>query len=116
MHELSIAMSIVEIASRQAKAASAHAVSRVDLDIGTMSGIEFESLEFALTMAVKDTLLEGTEFRINRIDPLCQCLSCNHLYTPDGVFSQCPECKAFDTELIKGKELQIKSLLVEQNE
>ena len=116
MHELSIAMSIVDIASRQARAASANAVSRVDLDIGTMSGIEFESLEFALTMAVRGTLLEGTEFRINRIEPLCQCLSCSHLFTPAGVFSVCPECNAHDTELIKGKELQIKSLLVEQNE
>ena len=60
MHELSIAMSIVDIATKQAKAASAEAVSRVELDIGTLSGIEFESLKFALTVAVEDTLLGGT--------------------------------------------------------
>ena len=116
MHELSIAINIVKIASTQAMAASAKSVSRVDLDIGAMSGIELDSLNRALSIAVRDTLLEGTEFSINRIEPLCQCLSCNHLFTPEKVFGHCPECESPETELIKGKELQIKSLLVEQNE
>ncbi len=116
MHELSIAMSIVDIAAKQAEAASARAVSRVELDIGALSGIEYESLEFALTVAVENTLLEGTEFKINRIEPLCQCLSCDNLYTPNGVFSHCPECQEQNIEIIKGKELQIKSLLIEQKE
>ncbi len=113
MHELSIAINIVKIASRQARAASAESVSRVDLDIGAMSGIEFDSLQNALSLAVKDTLLEGTEFSINRIEPLFQCLSCDNLYTPESVFGKCPECGSPETELIKGDELQIKSLIVE---
>ena len=116
MHELSIAINIVEIASKHADAASARAVSQVELDIGTMSGIEYESLEFALTLAVKDTLLEGAEFKINRIEALYQCPSCNKLYTPEGFFSVCPECHEENIDIIKGKELQIKSLLVEQKE
>jgi len=74
MHELSIAMSIVDIASRQAEAASAESVSQVELDIGTLSGIEYKSLEFALTVAVKDSKLEHTRFKINRIEPRCSCL------------------------------------------
>jgi len=57
MHELSIAMTIVDIASRKAEAASAKMVSQVELDIGTRSGIEFESLEFALSVAVKYSIL-----------------------------------------------------------
>ena len=116
MHELSIAISIVDIASKHAEAASAISVSQVDLDIGILAGIEFESLEFALTVAVKDTILEETKFRINRIEPLSECLSCNNLFTSNGMFGQCPECKDMNTKLIRGKELQIKSLLVEQNE
>ena len=116
MNELSIAISIVDLASRQAEAAFANSVSIVELDIGTMSGIEYDSLDFALSVAVKDTMLEETEFKINRIEPLCECQACNHLYTPDGVFGQCPECSGKNIQIIRGKELQIKSLLVEQNE
>ena len=116
MHELSIAMSIVDIASRQAQAALAVSVNQIELDIGTMSGIEFESLEFALSIAVKDTMLEGTDFKINRIEALCECLSCNYLYTPGEQFGICPQCGERRIEIIRGKELQIKSLLVEQKE
>ena len=116
MHELSIAINIVDIASKQADAASANSVSEVELDIGRLSGIEYESLDFALKVAVKDTILEKTNFRINRIEPLSECLSCQHLFTPGDLFGSCPECNEMNTRLIRGKELQIKSLLVEQNQ
>lgn len=116
MHELSIAMSIVDIASKQAEAASAELVSQIELDIGTLSGIEYESLEFALSVAVKDTLFEQTRFKINRIEPLCECRSCEHLYSPGKEFGACPNCGKHEPEFIRGRELQIKSLLVEQKE
>ena len=116
MHELSIAISIVEIAERHADQETAGKVEEVELDIGTLSGIEFEALEFALTVAVKETTLEHTRFRINRIEPLAECRSCSNLYAPGGIYSECPECGKADTRLIKGKELYIKSLLVEQIE
>ncbi len=67
MHELSIAISIVDTAIKQATLASASRVSEVELDIGTHSGIEYESLKFALGVAAKDTMLEETLFRINRV-------------------------------------------------
>jgi hydrogenase nickel incorporation protein HypA/HybF len=116
MHELSIAISIVDTVIKQAKAASATRVSEVHLDIGVCSGIEFESLEFSLGMATKDTLLEKTAFLINRVEPVAECPACNHLYSPERVFSHCPECNQPGIRMIKGTELQIKSLLVEQNE
>lgn len=116
MHELSIAMSIVDIASRQAEAASAETVSQVELDIGTLSGIEYKALEFALTVAVKDSMFEQTRFKINRIEALCECRACEFLYSPGKDFGACPNCGKQEPEFIRGKELQIKSLLVEQKE
>jgi len=116
MHELSIAMSIVDAVIKQAESASAEKVMEVHLDIGVCSGIEFESLEFSLDVATKDTLLENTLFRINRVEAVAECPACEYLYVPEGVFSQCPQCHQPGIRLIKGTELQIKSLLVEQNE
>ena len=113
MHELSIAISIVDLAIDQATRASARHVSEIELDIGTLSGIEYEALEFSLGVASKDTLLENTLFRINRVEPVAECTGCGHLYTPEGVFSHCPECQRDGIRLIRGTELQLKSLLVE---
>jgi hydrogenase nickel incorporation protein HypA/HybF len=116
MHELSIAMSIVDTVIKQAEAASAGDVMEVELDIGVYSGIEFESLEFSLDVATRDSILEKTVFRINRVEAVAECPDCNHLYSPERVFSRCPECSRPDIRLIRGTELQIKSLLVEQND
>ncbi len=116
MHELSIAMSIVDLVIDQASKAAADRVSEVELDIGTHSGIEYESLEFALEVATKETILAETLFRINRVEPVAECPACQHLYTPEGIFSYCPKCNEQGIRLVKGTELQIKSLLVEQNE
>ena len=116
MHELSIAISIVDTVIKQAAMASANRVSEVELEIGVLSGIEYESLEFALGVAAKDTILEETLFRIKRVEAVAECPECEHLYTPDGMFSHCPECNKPGIRLIRGTELQIKSLLVEQNE
>ena len=116
MHELSIAMSIVDIALCKAEEASARSVSLVELDIGTLSGIEYESLKFALSVASKDSILEKTHFKINQIEALCECCSCSHLYAPGKDFGACPECGERDLDFIRGKELQIKSLLIDQKE
>ena len=113
MHELSIAMSIVDIATTHARAESAKLVTEVELDIGTMSGIEYSSLEFALEVASKDTLLEHSLFRINRIEPLAECAGCQCHYHPGGLFEGCPECGEMNPRIIRGKELQIKSLIIE---
>ena len=66
-----------------------------------------------LGVASKDTILEETLFRINRVEPVAECPACQHLYTPEGMFSHCPECNKQGIKLIRGTELQIKSLLVE---
>ena len=116
MHELSIAMSIVDLASRHAESASVKKVNQIELDIGTLSGIEYASLEFALDVAVKGSMFEHTHFKINRIEALCECRACKHLYSPGKDFGACPNCGKQEPEFIRGKELQIKSLLVEQKE
>jgi len=116
MHELSIAISIVETVIKQAGAALADGVTEVELDIGTLSGIEYESLEFALGVAARETLLERTVFRMNRVEPVAECPSCGHLYTPERIFSHCPQCHTQGIRLFRGTELQIKSLLVQQKE
>jgi len=113
MHELSIAMNIVDIASRHAGASSASSVAEVELDIGTMAGIEYESLRFALSVATRDTILEHATFRINRVEPLAECLTCHHSFSPERMLGSCPGCGSKITRLVRGRELFIKSLLIE---
>lgn len=58
MHEMSVALGIVKIAESETAKANAKRVDLIELEIGTLAGIEFESLDFVWPAAVKDTVLE----------------------------------------------------------
>jgi len=113
MHEFSIAISIIEIVEKEAREAKGTTVSELVLDVGTMSGIEFQALDTALEMAVKNTLLEKTNIQINKIQAKAKCKDCTHEFDIDSAFDPCPKCNSFYHELLSGKELQVKSLVVE---
>jgi hydrogenase nickel incorporation protein HypA/HybF len=78
-----------------------------------MAGIEFYALDTALEMAVKDTMLAGARVTVNKIQAKAVCSECKAEFEIDNVFDPCPKCGSLYHELLCGKELQIKSLVVD---
>ena len=113
MHEFSIALNIVDIALKTAKDAGAEKVNEVEIDVGILSGVVTEALEFALESAVKNTLLEGARISINKIQASARCKKCHADFHPDNVTAQCPECNSVDFEIIHGRELRVKSINID---
>lgn len=113
MHELSIAMSIVEIAEENARNANTSVINEIELDIGTQSGVVLEALEFAMQSAVQGTMLEKAKVKINLIQAKAVCVSCQHKFIVEDIFDPCPECDNPFCEIIQGKELRVKSLKAE---
>ena len=68
MHELSIALGIVKIAEDEASKAKANKVTKIELEIGVLSGVEIDSLNFIWESAVKDSILEFSEKQISIIE------------------------------------------------
>ena len=112
MHELSIVMSIVDIAQREAAKAGACVVEEIELDIGELSTIEMEAFSFAWNQAVRNTILEHAHRKVNRIGGQARCLSCCIEYSIHDVFEPCPVCGDHLVEIVAGKELRVRSLLV----
>ena len=113
MHELSIAMSIVEIAEDSAKQSNVNTITEIELEVGTLSGVVYNALEFAMDEAVKNTMLENASRKIIRIDGKAKCNVCNHEFEIDDIHTPCPECASFDSEVVAGRELRVKSLQAE---
>ena len=65
MHELSLAMDLVERASEIAQRENVKKVTQIFLKIGHLSGVDLESFRFAFPEASKKTLLEGCELIID---------------------------------------------------
>lgn len=113
MHEMSIAINIVEIAEKEAKKNKATKIKEIELEVGKLSGVVIEALEFALESAVKNTILDNSTFVIHQTEGKCQCNYCKHTFSTDDYIMVCPNCGHFNTTVIKGKEMRIKSLVVE---
>lgn len=112
MHELSIALGIVKIAENETAKAKANKVELIELEIGTLAGIEFDSLDFVWPSAVKDTVLEKSVKKITIIKAQAKCIDCNTVFDINFIYDSCPKCNSFLKVIIKGKELRVKALEV----
>ncbi len=113
MHELSIAMSLIEVVKEEAERQSATRVSKVDVEIGTMSGVEAEALLFAWELAIKDTLIDGAELVIHNIQAKARCRECRTEFIQEDFMTPCPNCGSFSFDLISGKELRVSAITIE---
>jgi len=112
MHELSIALGIVDVAQREFEKSQATQVDIIELEIGKLAGVEPMALEFAWPEATKKTILEHAEKKIDYIFGKAVCLDCQHEYDLENYFDECPKCKSFFKDIIRGKELRVKALIV----
>jgi len=112
MHELSIAMSIVEMAEEEARQRNAR-VSAVHLKLGALSGIVKEALLSSYGIACDGTPLEGSRLVIEEVPVEVYCEGCaaeRRLATPWFV---CPECGAATPTIVRGKELEVTALEIQ---
>lgn len=115
MHELSIAIQIVEIVEEEAKKHDAEHVSAVHLDIGTLSGVEPDALKFAMEEAVRHSIAAKAELFYHFIEAVAVCEDCCNEFKTEDYFKVCPYCNSVNTSLLKGKELKIRSIDIQTN-
>ena len=75
MHELSIAMSIVDLAEEEAERHGGK-VSAVHLRLGALSGVVKEALLSSYKMACEDTSLAGSRLIVEEVPILVLCAQC----------------------------------------
>lgn len=111
MHELSIAESVVEVASRHAAGRRVH---RVELEVGHLRQVVPSALSFAFELLVKGTALEGAELAIAEVPARGRCQACGSESTLERFPLSCGRCGGIDLELEGGEELQVSALELEE--
>jgi hydrogenase nickel incorporation protein HypA/HybF len=113
MHELSIAISIVEMAEEEAKKRKVQ-VNAVHLRLGPLAGVVQEALMSCYEMACAGTPLEGSRLIIEEVPLEVFCTTCNvsrKLATLQWFV--CPECGTATPTVVHGKELEMTALEVQ---
>jgi hydrogenase nickel incorporation protein HypA/HybF len=114
MHELSIAMSIVDMAQEEAERRSVQ-VDAVHLELGALSGVVKEALLFSYDVACGGTPLEGSRLVVKDIPIEVFCPACRTLKTLTSMqWFCCPDCGTPTSEVIHGRELTITALELKQ--
>jgi len=113
MHEMSIAVNIIDIAVETARKNNAFKINEIVLDIGTLSGIETESLLFCYDSACKNTIAEGSVLKLNIIAAKAVCDSCGFEFDADSWAPRCPKCDNVVLMVSGGRELKIKSINID---
>jgi hydrogenase nickel incorporation protein HypA/HybF len=115
MHELSIAMSIVEMAQEEAENRGHGQVEAVHLRLGLLSGVVKEALLSCYEMACEATPLEGSQLLIEEVAVEVFCPQCA---VPRAIRSIqwfcCPECGAATSTVLRGKELEVVALEIKE--
>ena len=117
MHEMGIALQIIEIATAALPAdLGAARVTRVNLKIGKLAAVVPDSLRFCFDVAVKDTPLAGANLTIEEIPVVARCKDCNAQWTIDEPVFICKTCESGTLEILSGRELDIESIEVAEEE
>jgi hydrogenase nickel incorporation protein HypA/HybF len=114
MHELSIALSIIDTAAEEAERQSAIRVTAVHMRLGPLSGVVKEALLSAYDLAREGTSLSGAELMIEDVPVVAHCPSCAGPRTLTTAYELlCPDCGTPTPELVSGRELEVVALEVE---
>jgi hydrogenase nickel incorporation protein HypA/HybF len=117
MHELSIAMSMIDIAAEEAAARNGGRVTALHLKLGPLSGVVKDALLFSYDVAASGTALEGSLLVIEEVPVVVFCRSCNQQQTIETIqHLACPVCGELTPEVISGRELQIVAMELEDPE
>ena len=111
MHELSIAESVVRIASRQA---DGRRVTKVQMKVGHLRQVVPSALAFGFELLAEGTPVEGAELEMEQVPAEGRCRGCGAESRLGNFPLQCSGCGSFDLEILKGEELLVESLELEE--
>jgi hydrogenase nickel incorporation protein HypA/HybF len=114
MHELSIALSIVDAAGEEARKHGSVRVRAIHLKLGPLAGVVKEALVSAFTMARADSALSEAVLIVEDVPVRVRCPRCQ-AERPIVSLQEfvCAECGAPSAEVTQGRELEVVALEIE---
>jgi hydrogenase nickel incorporation protein HypA/HybF len=112
MHELSIAMSLLDVAEEEAERRGVQ-VMAIHLKLGPLSGVVKEALLAAYELARENSPLSAAQLVIAEIPIVVRCPNCDADRAPQSLQLMCCSiCGAPTPVVVEGRELEISALEV----
>lgn len=110
MHEYFIVQNILKTVEDLIRNYPGKKITKAIFLIGKFSGVEPDLLKTALEFFKKESPLEKAEIVIELEDLKIECLDCGKIAVKEKWDVICPFCKSFNTKVISGEEMFLKTL------
>ncbi|MDD5286804.1 MAG: hydrogenase maturation nickel metallochaperone HypA [Desulfuromonadaceae bacterium] len=110
MHEMSITQGIIDLCLQHA---GGRRVNSLEVEIGELSTVVPEAIEFCFEACSRDTLLEGAQLVIVRTAGRGECQECTSETPLTELFGSCIHCGSSRVAIIAGEEMRVREIEVE---
>ncbi len=111
MHELSIAMSLLEVAADEAERQGGGTILAIHLQLGPLSGVVKAALHSAFEVACAGREMEGCKLLIEEMPIMIDCPTCLQPRPARSVQEICcRECGTPTMKILGGRELEVTAL------
>ncbi len=114
MHEMSVIESLLEAVQREMQGHPQARVRAVHLRVGRLRQVSHETLRFCYEAAARGTALEGSQLMIQAVDASARCGVCSLEFEVEDNWFQCPRCHSSNGRLLRGQELDLVSIELEE--
>lgn len=112
MHELSIAISLLDLAEEEAERRGVQVIG-LRLRLGPLSGVVKEALLSAYELAREDSSLPNAVLEIEETRLIVYCPQCQKETPPQSLQEiWCPDCRTPTPDIVSGRELELVALEV----
>ena len=113
MHELGVALSLLEGIDQACAREGTPRVLAVHVRIGALSGVSPDALRFAWELASEHTVAAGSRLVVEAVSTCLRCMKCSLESEPAaGTGLACRLCGAVETTIVRGRELQLAAMEV----
>ncbi len=114
MHEFGLVISMIDLAEEAARKEGADVIEAIHVEIGALSGVVPEALEFAFGGARAGTMAATARLEVTYIPAIAYCATCQSEFELDNRFgiAMCPTCDTPSADLRQGREMHVSHLEV----
>jgi hydrogenase nickel incorporation protein HypA/HybF len=116
MHEVSIALNLLDIVEKKCLEGGYQEVESVRVRVGKASSVQPEAFSFAFEAVKKETLAHKAKLLIDLIPLGGACSACGSRFeTEEAYILECPSCGSLSLQITQGYELEIVELEVNES-
>lgn len=112
MHELSLALSLIEAVAP--KVPRKPMLREVHVTVGPLAGVWPDALEFGFTEIARQEGYDNVRLVVHATQAHFACQGCGRDYTTGDAIGTCPDCGSMARKMVSGAEFTLDSIELEE--